>query len=97
MDRLACAPVEYIYWETLAKTFIIPVRQNQFIHENVFNKAPVRRVAIAMNTNSAFTSFFFPKTNSGVNNLIPDKLEYSGGGQPILQELYFADSLGYKG
>ena len=41
--------------ETLAKTFIIPARQNQFFQENIFNNAPVRRIAIAMNTNSAFT------------------------------------------
>ena len=31
------------------------MRQNQFIQENIFNNAPIRRVAIAMNTNSAFT------------------------------------------
>ena len=47
--------VEFNYLESLAKTFIIPARQNQFIQENVFNNAPVRRIAIAMNTNSAFT------------------------------------------
>ena len=41
--------------ETLAKTFIIHARQSQFVHENIFNIAPNRRVAIAMNTNSAFT------------------------------------------
>ena len=44
--------------ETLAKTFIIPARQNQFIQENIFNNAPIRRIAIAMNTNSAFTGSF---------------------------------------
>ena len=33
MDMLAFAPVEYNYLETLAKTFIIPARQNQFIQE----------------------------------------------------------------
>ena len=44
--------------ETLAKTFIIPARQNQFIQENIFNNAPIRRVAITMNTNSAFTGSF---------------------------------------
>ena len=55
MDMLAYIPVEFNYLETLAKTFIIPVRQNQFVQENVFNNAPVRRIAIAMNTNSAFT------------------------------------------
>ena len=54
-DKLAYAPVEYNCLETLAKTFIIPARQNQFIRENVFNNAPIRRIAISMNTNSAFT------------------------------------------
>ena len=58
MDMLAYAPVEYNYLETLAKTFIIPERQNQFIQENNFNNAPIRRVAIAMNTNSAFSGSF---------------------------------------
>ena len=44
--------------ETLAKTFIIPARQNQFIQENIFNNALVRRIAIATNTNSAFTESY---------------------------------------
>ena len=57
-DILAYSAVEYIYLENLTKTFIIPARQNQFIQENIFNKAPIRRVAIAMNTNSAFTGSF---------------------------------------
>ena len=55
---LAYAPVEYKYLETLAKTFIISASQNQFIQENIFNNAPIRRVAIAVNTNSAFTGSF---------------------------------------
>ena len=55
MNMLAYTPVEFIYLETLAKTFIIPARQNQFIQEIIFNNAPIRRVAIAMKTNSAFT------------------------------------------
>ena len=58
MGILAYAPVENNYLETLAKTFIIPARQNQFIQENIFNNAPIRRVAIAMNTNSAFAGSF---------------------------------------
>ena len=58
MDMLAYAPVENNYLETLAKTFIIPARQNQFIQENIFNNAPIRRVGIAMNTNSAFAGSF---------------------------------------
>ena len=58
MDMLAYTPVEFNYLETLAKTFIILARQNQFIQENIFNKAAVRRIAIAMNTNSAFTGSY---------------------------------------
>ena len=58
MSQLAYAPVQYNYMETLAKTFIIPARQNQFIQENIFNNAPIRRIAIAMNSNSAFTCSF---------------------------------------
>ena len=58
MDMLAHAPVEYNYLETLGKKFMIPARQNQFIKENIFNNAPFRRIAIAMNTNSAITGSF---------------------------------------
>ena len=58
MDMLTYAAVEYNYFETLAKTLIIPARQNQFIEENIFNNAPIRRVAIATNRNSAFTGSF---------------------------------------
>ena len=55
IDMLAFTPVEFSYLETVAATFIIPARQNQFIQENLFNNAPVSRIAIATNTNSAFT------------------------------------------
>ena len=58
MSQLAYAPVEYNYMETLVKTFIIPARQNQFIQENKINNAPIRRIAVAMNSNSAFTGSF---------------------------------------
>ena len=51
-------PVECSYLETLAKTFIIPARQNQFIQENIFNKAPVRQIAIAMKMNSTFIGIY---------------------------------------
>ena len=49
MDMLAYAPIEDNYLETLAKTFIIPARHNQFIQEIIFNNAPFRRIAIADN------------------------------------------------
>ena len=58
MAQLAYASVEYNYMETLAKAYIIPARQNQFIQENIFNNALIHRIAIAMNSNSAFTGSF---------------------------------------
>ena len=58
MDILAYTRVELNYLGTLAKTFIIPARQKEFIQENFFNNAPVRRIAIAMNTNSEFTGSY---------------------------------------
>lgn len=56
--ELTHVPASYNFMETLARTFIIQARQNQFIQENIFNNAPIRRIAIAMNTNSAFTGGF---------------------------------------
>ena len=61
MDMLGYTPKEFNYLETLAKTLIIPARQNQFIQENIFNNAPVRRIAIATNTTSAFTGSYTEK------------------------------------
>ena len=58
MDMLAYTSVEFNYLETIAKTFINPARQYQLIRKNIFINAPVRRIAIAMNTNSAFSGFF---------------------------------------
>ena len=47
-----------IIWKLFAKTLIIPARQNHFVQENIFNNAPVPGIAIAMNTNSAFTGSY---------------------------------------
>ena len=58
MDMLAYTPMEFNYLETLAKNFIIPARQSQFIQENIFNNAPVRWIAVAINTNSEFTGSY---------------------------------------
>ena len=58
-NQWACLPI--ILWVQLFRisckdlSLKYPARQNQFIHEKSFNKGPVRRVAIALNTNSAFT------------------------------------------
>ena len=85
MSQLIYAPVEYNYMETLAKTYVISARQNQFFQENIFNNAPIRRIAIAMNLNFAFTgslaenSFWYQLFNlRGIR--IPR------GGQPIVHQ-----------
>ena len=53
--QLTYQPACYNFIEAIARTFIIPSGQKQFVQENVFNSALIRRVTIAMNTNSAFT------------------------------------------
>ena len=86
MDMLAYTPVEYNFLEILAKTFIIPFRQNQFIQENIFNNAPIRRIAIAI-TQTLPLLVLSQKAHSGIKDLISDKLEYSEWdrvGQPIV-------------
>ena len=58
MDMLAQTPVEFNYLEYFGKTFIIHARQNQFFRENIFNNAPVCRIAVGINANSAFTGSY---------------------------------------
>ena len=79
MDMLAYTPVEFNYMETLANTFIIPARQNQFNQENIFNNAPVRQIAIAIKKNTALTGSYTKTLNIlfRLNSLISEKLEYS--------------------
>ena len=83
MDLLAYTPVEFNYLETDAKTFIIPARQNQFIQENIFNNAPVRRIAIAMITNSAFTGSY-TESPFWYQQFDLKQIRILRGGQPIV-------------
>ena len=83
MDMLAYTPVEINYLETLAKTFIIPARQNQFIQENIFNNAPVRRIAFAMNTNSALTGSY-TENPFWYQQVELRQIRLLRGGQPIV-------------
>ena len=83
IDLLAYTPVEFNYLETLAKTFIIPARQNQFNQENIFNNAPVRRIAIAMNTNSAFTGSY-TENPFWYQQFDLRQIRILRGGQPII-------------
>ena len=55
---LPYARVVFNFLETLLKIFITPARQKQFIQESIFNNAPFRGIAIAMNTNVAFTGSY---------------------------------------
>ena len=55
MDKLAYTPAQFNSLETLGKNFIILLRQKEFFREGIFNNAAVRRIANAMNTNTAFT------------------------------------------
>ena len=57
-SQLAYAPVEYNNMETLAKIYIIPALQKQFMQENIFDNSPIGRITIAMNSNFAFTGSF---------------------------------------
>ena len=69
--------------ETLAETYIIPAGDNQFNQENMFNNAPIGRMAIAKNSKTNFAGsltenpFWFQQINlRDIKNLI--------GGQPIV-------------
>ena len=84
MDKLAYSPVEFKYLETLAKTFIIPTRQNQFIQENIFINAPVRRIGFAMNTNSAFTGLY-TENPFWYQQFDLRQIRILRGGQPIVE------------
>lgn len=57
-NQLTRQPARYHFNELDARQFIVSDGQNQFIQENVFNNAPIRRLVVAMNTNSAFTGSF---------------------------------------
>ena len=76
MDMLVYTLAEFNHLETSIKIFIIRARRNQFVQENISDNAPVRRIANAMNANSAFTGLD-TENHSGVSNLISDKKEYS--------------------
>ena len=51
-------PAQHNYMETIARIFIIPSRQNQFIPEINFKKASIGRLAVAMKANSAVAGYF---------------------------------------
>ena len=54
-NALVKGPARYTYPDIHTKTFIIQPGQNHYIKERIFNAEPIRRLAIAMNTNAHFT------------------------------------------
>ena len=83
MDMLACTTVDYSYLEPLEEIFIIPARQNQFTQEDIFNNAPVRRIAIAMNSVSPFTGSYTANPFR-YQQFDPKQIRKLRGGQPIV-------------
>ena len=69
--------------EPLAKTFILLARQKQFIQENIFNNSPIRRIAIAMNTNSALTGYY-TENSFWYQQINLRQIRILRGGQPIV-------------
>ena len=84
MDMIAYTPVEYNYMKTMAKTFFIPSSQNQIFQENIFDNAPIRRSAVAMNTNSAFTGSF-TENHFWYQQFDFRQIRKFRGGQPIVE------------
>ena len=75
--------MKFIYSKTHAKTSIIPARQNEFIQENIFNKAPVRLIVIARNTNTAFTGSY-TENQFWYQQFEFRQIRILRGGQPIV-------------
>ena len=90
MDMLAYRPLEFNFLQTLAQTFFIVARQNQFIQENIFNNAPVCRIALALNKNSAFTGSFTEKA-CWYQQFDLRQIRILRGGQPLV-DFYAADN-----
>ena len=70
--------------EPWAKTYIIPAGQNQLIQKKI-NNAPIRRIAIAMNSKSAFTGSFAEKP-LWYHQFILRNIRRLRGGQPIVHQ-----------
>ena len=82
-DKLAYTPLDLNYWETLAEIFINPTRKNQFIQQNIFNKAPFHRIAIALNSNSAFRGSY-TENSFRYQQFELRQIRILRGGQPIV-------------
>ena len=76
-------PAQHNYMETIARTFIIPSRQNQFIQEFNFKNASIGILAVAMKANSAVAGCFH-KNPSSYQKLHLRELRNVCGGMAIV-------------
>lgn len=87
---LSKTPALYRYTEILPKTFLISSRVKSWDQEDIFNREPIRRFAIAMNTNAAFLGsktvnpFHYQKFN--LDNITVYRNGYPVAGTPLLTE-----------
>ena len=78
------------YSEIIAKTFLTSTGSSTWIHEHVFNREPLRRSAIVMNTNQASLGskhanfFYFQKFN--LSSITVYRNGYPIGGTPLATE-----------
>ena len=68
----------------MAETFILPATQNQFIQENIFSNALIRRFAFALNTNSAFSGSL-TKNTIWYQQIVLRQIKKLRRGQPIVE------------
>ena len=83
MNMHALTPVKFAYLENLAKKFILSAGQKQFVQENIFKNAVVRRIANAMNRNSEFTGSYTDKP-FWYQEVDLRQITILTGGQPIV-------------
>ena len=68
-NTLTKTPAIYRYTEIIPKTFLVSTGSKSWNHEDIFNREPIRRFALAMTTNKAFLGskdanpFHFQKFN----------------------------------
>ena len=83
IDIFTYTSLEFNYWKTLVKTFILPERQNLLIQENIFNsvvlvKTVIHFVRLMLQLKQTLPSLDHTlKIQFGITNLISNKFKYS--------------------
>ena len=86
-STLTKTPAIYRYTEIIPKTFPVSTGSKSWNHEDIFNREPIRRFALAMTTNKAFLGskadnpFHYQKFNL-------ENITLYRNGYPLLQHRY---------